>query len=242
MEEIDRRRLADPTLSYGDAFVAVGRDRPDLAALYLVESRGAKPLPGSDTRVVSGRVWQEVDAVFARIPPAKRMGIIHPLVCRHWLSRWQPVYYLDEHHSVIGSGGDRLLGAHFDITDRRPRYTRAPLLRLAINLEFATADVITTIEAILRCRPPATRRRARYTAKDIAAIIRWYYRRRSGVPLKVLAAEEATQPRTRRTAARPHTAAAVRQAAKRIQAGLRWFERQFPRSAIRSPVAQEPPF
>lgn len=227
--EIERRMKRDPTLSYGAAVVLVGRECPDLAEWYLAESRGAKPMPGKGRSGVAEKAWREANCLYARMTDAQRARTIPPLVARQWLSRWQPVYFLTDKGAVLGAGGDRLLGQHYGVTSREPAYASVPLLGVALNLEWSITDILATIEAILRLRPKSAVRRNRYTQAQMGQVVVWYYRRHRGVPLKVLASEEADRPRRRRGAATPSTANAVDQAAKRIRAGIAWFEQQFPR-------------
>jgi len=185
-------------------------------------------MPGKDRSGVAEKAWREANRLYAEMTETQRARTIPPVVARQWLSRWQPVYFLTDEGAVLGAGGDRLLGQHYGVTSREPAYASVPLLGVALNLEWSITDIVATIEAILRRRPKSAVRRHRYTLAEVQRIVLWYYRRHRGVPLKELASDEAARPRRRQRAATPSTAQAVEQAAKRIRAGIDWFERQFP--------------
>ena len=230
LREIDRRLAKPPALSYADAFIHAGTARPDLAALYLAESRGAKPLPGRPPDHPAA-MWTTVGRLYAALPDEVRTATLPPIVVRHWFMRDQPVYYVDDDGTIIGSGGDRLLARHARVTDLGPPYMADQLVRVAINLAWSSREIQRAITALLRARPPEARgHRHRYTSPQIAQIIRWYYLHRSGRPLKLLAIDAAIRARRRKGAAEAGTAAAVAQATRRIRAGLRWFDAQFART------------
>ena len=174
MAEIDRRRVADSTLSYGDAFVQIAAACPDLAALYLVESRGAKPLPGRPADHHPD-LWAEVGRLYAALSDVVRADTVPPLVVRHWFMRDQPVYYVGDRGEIIGGAGDRLLARSQGRPDLRPRYASALLIPVALNLAWSSREIQRAIAAILQTRPAdVSGTRQRYSREAIAAIIRWY--------------------------------------------------------------------
>ncbi len=225
---IDKARRADASLSYGDAYALVGRQQPDLAAVYLAESRGPKPLPGGHDHGVPAVVWRAAAQLYRSMTPQQQSATIPPIVAQHWLSRWQPMYYIDERGALIGSGGDRLLGRQYGVVNREPAYAKGTLVRLAINLDWSAEDILRSLARLLKERPAALRHRHRRTRSDLADALRWYYEKQSGVPVKVLAANAAGRSRHGRRAAARGTGKAVDQAARRIRESIRWLESLFP--------------
>ena len=189
---------SDSGLSFADAFEEAGRRHPELAAHYLAESRGARLLPpwrgqhDHDSGPLAA-AWTDAIQRYAAMPPERQRDTVPPELARHLLSRWQPLYYVDDDGAVTGLSGDRDLAAHWNQPRRRPAYTTAPLIRLAINPEFPAADIIAALRAVLKEVPHDARRRQPHDSDELARAIRWYYRRADGVPIDDLASEEAAR-------------------------------------------------
>ena len=181
-----------------EAVEEAGRRNPALAARYLAESRGARPLPpwrgqhDHDSGPLAS-AWDDAIQRYDAMPPERRRDTIPPELARHLLSRWQPLYYVDDDGAVTGMAGDRDLAAFWNQRHRRPGYTGAPLVRLAINPEFPAADIIAAVRAVLRELPREARRRQPDDSDELARAIRWHYRLADGEPIDDLASEESAR-------------------------------------------------